>query len=363
MRTDMNDETKNDAYDPYEAVPPAAAGRPVSFYLAIFFGFLLLISVGLNLVMLVVSAFGSATAGLTTTPWDDSAWELVSVGGVDGGKDRLLRIPIDGAISEAGSPLMGASGGTVSMVTGALELAGRDDRVKGVLLAINSPGGGVTDSDLVWQAVLDFKREHKKPVVALLGDIAASGGYYIAAAADEIVARPTTITGSIGVILSSLQFGEAAAKLGVRQEVIVSERTPHKDIMSQFRPMTDEERGILRSIVDEMYDRFVDIVVEGRPDLNREDVVRLADGRIYSAKQALAAGLVDAIETDAEAWQRLSKLAKVDSASFVERRRRPSLGDLLFRSEAAQSGADAAITKLLGAATGPRLLYWWPGAR
>ena len=342
---------------------PPRDGRPVSFYLAIFFGFLLVVSVGLNLLLLVVSAFGSATASLTSTSWDDDAWELVRIGGDDSSDGRLLRIPIEGAIAEAGSPIIGAAGGSVSRVMSALEFAGRDERVKGVLLEINSPGGGVTDSDLIWQAVRDFKREHTKPVVALFGDIAASGGYYVAVACDHIIARPTTITGSIGVIMSNLEFSEGAAKLGVKQQVIISERTPHKDMMSQFRAMTEDERVILTSIVDEMYDRFVDVVAQGRTQLTRADVVRLADGRIYSAKQALDAGLIDAIGTEDDAWAELSRLGNVDKPAFVERRRRPTLGDLLFRSESATPSIETSVARLLEGSSGPRLLYWWPGAR
>lgn len=338
-------------------------GKPVSFYLSIFFGFLLVVSVGLNLLLLVVSAFGSATASLTATDWDDGAWELVAIGGDASADARFLRIPLDGAIAEATAPIIGGAGGSVSMVQGALELAGRDDRIKGVLIEIDSPGGGVTDSDLIWQAVRDFKDRHEKPVVALFGDIAASGGYYVAAACDHIVARPTTITGSIGVIVSNLQFAEAAKKLGISQDVIVSARTPHKDMLSSFRPMTEGEQGILRSIVDELYDRFVDVVVQGRPELSRERVVELADGRVYSAQQALANGLIDAIGTEADAWSELGKRAGVGNAQRVERRRRPSIGDLLFGTKAQAGGLDASLASLLRTSTGPRLLYWWPGAR
>ncbi|MCC6781762.1 MAG: signal peptide peptidase SppA [Planctomycetes bacterium] len=342
-------------------------GRPVSFYLAIFFGFLLVVSVGLNLLMLVVSAFGSATASLTTTSWDDGAWELVGIGGDEAAASRLLRIPLEGAIAESAAPVIGGAGGSVSSVLGSLALAERDDRIVGVLLEIDSPGGGVTDSDLIWQAVRDFRLRTKKPVVALFGDIAASGGYYVAAACDHIVARPTTITGSIGVIVSNLQFGEAAKKLGVAQEVSVSARTPHKDMMSSFRPMSEDERGILRGIVDELYDRFVDIVAQGRTGLSRERVVELADGRIYSAKQALESGLVDSIGTEDDAWSELGKRAGVSAAQHVERRRRPSLSEILLGASAGEAAPraslESAVAGVLGGSTGPRLLYWWPGAR
>ncbi len=338
-------------------------GRPVSFYLAIFLALLLFVSGGLNLLLLVVSAFGSATAGLTAVGEDDGAWEVVAVGGDRDASQRLLRIPIQGAIAESSSPIIGARGGTVSQVDHALDLAGRDGSIAGVLFDIDSPGGGVTDSDHIWRAIEKFKKEHHKPVIALLGDIAASGGYYIASGCDAIIARPTSITGSIGVIVSNLNFAEAAEKIGVHQEVIVSERTPYKDMLSPYRPMKDEERAILRSIVDELYDRFVDVVTEGRIALSRERVLALADGRVYSAKQALDAGLVDQIGTLDDATAELKKRCGVDSAGLVEQRRRPSLGEMLFGISAhAESLADG-LAPLLKSSTGSRFLYYWTGGR
>ncbi|MBK8975950.1 MAG: signal peptide peptidase SppA [Planctomycetes bacterium] len=358
-----HDPHPHDAYAP-GLEQPERSRRPVSFYLAIFLGVLLALSAGLNLLLLVVSMFGSAAAGLAPLDEEDpSAYEVASIGGDSKASDRLLRIPIEGAIAEAASPLLGSKGGTVADVRRALRLARRDDSIRGVLLDINSPGGGVTDSDLIWREIEEFKRETRKPVLALLGDIAASGGYYVAAAADRILARQTTVTGSIGVIMSNLNFAEAARSIGVHQDVIVSERTPYKDIMSPFRAMTDDERAILRSIVDEMYDRFVDVVDRGRSGLTREQVVALADGRVYSAKQALAHGLVDGIATLDEAWTQLAELGQIGSARYVEQRRRPSLTDLLFGVHASTVSGDAALAALLQGSVGPHLLYWWPGGR
>jgi protease-4 len=354
---------------PYGEAYLPREGRPVSFYLAIFLGLLLFVSGGLNVLLLVVSVFGSATAGLGGASIDDGDYQIAVVDGDREAQARLLRVPIEGAIAEASSPVIGAAGGTVSQVRRALRFAARDERVKGVLLDINSPGGGVTDSDLIWQAIDDFKRETKKPVLALFGDMAASGGYYVAAACDRIVARPTTITGSIGVILSNLNFVEAAAKFGIHQENVVSARTPYKDIMSPWRPMDDAEREILRSIVDEMYDRFVDVVDAGRPGLSRERVVELADGRIYSAQQALDTGLVDEVGDADDAYATLRRLCSIDEAQVVEQRRLPTLTDLLFgRTGAGGTGAatpsvDRSLATLLGSSTGAKFLYYWPGGR
>jgi protease-4 len=352
-----------DAY-PEDLEPAPRSGRSTSFYIAIFLGLLLLLSAGLNLLLLVVSVVGTATSGLAGIDGDDpTMYEVRSVGGDAEAQDRLLLVRVDGAIAEAASPVLGAEGGTVSQVKRSLRLAARNEAIRGVLLDINSPGGGVTDSDLIYREIRDFRDETGKKVVALFGDLAASGGYYIAAAADSIYARRTSMTGSIGVIMSNLNFAGAAEKFGIRQEIILSERTPYKDILSPFRPMRDDERAIMTSIVDDMYDRFVEVVDAGRPLLDREQVITLADGRVYSALQAVDNGLVDGIRTRDEAFDELRRLCGLESAQWVEQRRRPTFIDLLTGAAARAAGPSDGLEQLLGRATGPRLLYWWSGAR
>src|SRR5690606_27679110 len=130
-----------------------------------------------------------------------------------------------------------------------------------------------------------------------------------------------------------------------------------------FRPMDEAERAILKSIVEEMYDRFVDVVERGRPKLSRARIVELADGRIYSAKQALEHGLVDEIGGTDEAIVALNRLAEIDSAQLIEQRRRPTLFDALFGVSAKPPSAGDRLAALLSSSTGPRLLYYWPGAR
>jgi len=350
-------------YPVYPTQP--SEGRPVSFYLAIFLAMLLVLSAGLNVVLLLVGVVRSAAGSFGVGDLNDSDFEVVAVGGDRTAQDRILRIPIEGAIAESATPLLGATGGTVSRVERALRLAKQDDAIKGVLLAVNSPGGGVTDSDLLYRAILKFRSETKKPVVALFGDVAASGGYYVGCACEQILAHPTSITGSIGVIMSQWNVAEAAAEIGVREIDIVSARTPHKAMLSPFQPVDEKEVAIARSIVDEMYDRFIDVVAEGRSELDRGRIVELADGRIYSAQQAQAAGLIDGIGGEADALLLLTQRAKIGAAKLVEQRRRVGLFDLLTGVRAPQLPAnfDQALGRLLNGGTGPRLLYFWPGGR
>ena len=335
--------------------------RGVAFFVAIFLGILLVASGGLNVLLLLLSVGTLAGAGMGDL--DGIAFDEVHIAGERGGRDKVLQIPIRGAIAEAGSAVLGSAGGTVSYVKRALRQAAQDEHIVGVLFLIDSPGGGVTDSDDIHAQVMRFRADHpQKKVMALFGDIAASGGYYVAVATEHIVARSTTITGSIGVIMSAWNFAEAAKKLGVDQIAIKSARTPYKDMLSPTRAMTGEENAMLTSIVDELLDRFVQVVDEGRSNLDRDQVLASATGAIFTAKQAKERGLVDDIgdHEHALAWFQ-QKLGK--PVTIVEPRRRPGLADLLMGAFGPTKGADAAIQSLLTASTGPRFLYYWEGGR
>lgn len=344
---------------------PPREGRSVSFYIAIFLTLLLVVSAGLNVLLLLFSALGSAAGGLGSVSEADSAfYEVVAVGGDANTDDKILRIRVEGAIAELGSPLIGAAGGSVSDMRRSLRVAARDRDIKGVLIDINSPGGGVTDSDEIYRIITDFRAENPEiPVVALFGDTAASGGYYIAAACERIMARPTTITGSIGVIMSSYNFAEAAQNVGIREVVIKSTNTPFKDMMTPFRPLTEKEEEILGSIVEEFYQRFVNVVNRGRPDLTRERVQELADGRIYTGYQAFENGLVDMVVDIDEAIEELQEMMSVTSAQIVEHRRRPGFIDLLLGVIAPDPSLQSVAARLLESTSGARFLYFWPGGR
>ena len=343
--------------------PSVVGGQPreprgVAFFVAIFLGILLLVSAGLNVLLLLLSVGSLATSGLVDS--GAGSFDEVYVAGARDGGRKVLQVAVRGAIAEGSSPLMGAAGGTVSAVRRALRHAERED-VDGLLLYIDSPGGGVTDSDRIYQMLSEFRAEHPDmPVAALFGDMCASGGYYIAVAAQHVISRRTSISGSIGVIMSSWNFAELAKEHGVEQIAIKSARTPYKDMLSPTRAMTQDERAMLTGIVDELYDQFVAVVMEGR-GMDRAAVERAANGGIYTAEQARGLGLVDDIGDygTAVAWfeQQLGKGVKV-----VEQRRQLGLADLLLGATAGQ-GAAPGVEQLLTATSGPRFLYFWQGGR
>jgi protease-4 len=183
--------------------------------------------------------------------------------------------------------------------TRAVMAAGKDSDVKALIVRIDSPGGTVVGSESLFRELSEVARQ--KPVVAVMGELAASGGYMIALAAEQVFAREGTITGSIGVIMQTTDVTGLLQKLGVATEAIKS--GPLKAVPSPLEPLTDEGRRVTRLLVDDMYGMFVDMVAERRR-LDRPKAVELADGRVYTGRQAKALGLIDAIggEDEARAW-------------------------------------------------------------
>jgi protease-4 len=188
-----------------------------------------------------------------------------------------------------------------------IKRAGEDSSVKAIILRINSPGGSAAASQELHEEVRKA-RENDKIVVASMSDVAASGGYYVACGADKIVANPGTITGSIGVIFSQLQYSELLEKYGVRSNVIKSGK--YKDIGSPLRNMTEEERQILQEMIDDVYSQFVHAVAEGR-QMNESEVLELADGRIFTGRQAKELGLVDELGNFQDAVDLAAELAGI----------------------------------------------------
>jgi len=165
---------------------------------------------------------------------------------------------------------------------------GKDDAIKAVILRIDSPGGGVASSQEIYAAVTDLKK--KKKVITSMGSLAASGGYMVACATDKIVANPGTITGSISAVMHFANAEELLKKLGLKASAVKSGK--FKDIGSPVREMTAEERALLQELVDDIYDQFLDMVARDR-NLQKENLRKIADGRIFTGRQALKLGLVD----------------------------------------------------------------------
>ena len=237
---------------------------------------------------------------------------------VDGEGDRkILLMDITGIISEEKRRKLGLreESSMVDEFRESLKKAGGDKKIAGLVIRINSPGGTVTASDILHHEILEYKKKTGVRVVACMMDVAASGGYYVATAADEIVAHPTTITGSIGVIAMKFNVQGLFGKIGVESRAIKS--GDMKDMLSPFRPATAEEITVVQTIIDQMNGRFIDVIVEGRKPLPRDTVVKLADGRIYTAGQALDHKLIDRVGYLDSTLDGLKKSLNLDKASVI----------------------------------------------
>ncbi len=222
-----------------------------------------------------------------------------------------------------------------------LEAARKLDKIKAVLLEVNSPGGEVTASDIIHHKLSKLKAI-KKPIVTLIGQLGASGGYYVACAGDKILAHPTSILGSIGVIMQSANIEKLADMVGFRHIALKSERTPKKDVLSPFREMTEDEHRMLMSIIDGMHDRFIAVVAAARGK-SVEETTKLADGSLFTAEQALANGLIDGIGYREDAIAKAAELAGVKSAKLVKRKSKKGLAELLSELAEMHSGAPALL--------------------
>jgi protease-4 len=239
-----------------------------------------------------------------------------------------------------------------------LKRAGEDDSVRALVVRINSPGGTVTASDIAYRQLANFKTERQVPVVAQLMDVAASGGYYVALAADEIVAYPTTVTGSVGVVFHGISLEGLFEKIGVRNQTVKS--GDKKDIGSPLRTMTAEERELLEGILGEMKDRFVNLVRERRPQLTREGESLISDGRILSAGQAKEIGLIDNVGTLEESIEAAKKLAGVTKAKVIMYRRPDEYAEGLYSSRTETPPAVSLINFDVGPLLRtPQFLYIW----
>ncbi len=281
------------------------------------------------------------------------------------GRAKVLLMEVSGVITD--EPTRRAFGlveeeSTLARMQAELQKAADDRRVQAVVLRINSPGGGATASDEIYRELTRFKKEHGLPVIAALGDVAASGGYYVACAADQVIASPTTVTGSIGVILMNLDLEGLLGKLGVRNETYKA--GAHKDLLSPLRAPTPEERRIVQQILDGLHARFIGVVRESRSRLDATRLPELTDGRIFDAPQAMQAGLVDAVGGLREAIERAKQAAHVEEARVIMYRRADEPHDTIYsKSPAGPVQVNVLPLDLGGLADrGPRFMYLWaPG--
>lgn len=308
----------------------------------IFWGIVLALSVMANIALFlmligVVAVFATGQRGILTE-------EVVREGPA---RAKIAIITLEGIIH----------GEQAENVYRQLKAAREDNRVKGLIVRVNSPGGTISGSDRIYKEILKYREEEDKPVVAFMQGVAASGGYYTSVACEKIIAEPTTITGSIGVISWYLVVQELLEdKLGVLPVVVKSGQK--KDWPSSFRTPTPEEIQYLRDkVITPALERFVEVVADGRKEsLMMADVRQLADGGIFGAKEALKEKLIDEIGYLDEAIELVKSLAGVDKARVVAYRRPFSLTDFLsYRSRNVLKIDRATLYEL----STPQILYLW----
>jgi protease-4 len=267
--------------------------------------------------------------------------------------DAVAVIRLNGTIFSGPKDYLSLEGITPIEVNELLQQAADNPDVKAVVVRVNSPGGSVVASNEIYHAFLDFE----KPIVIWMDEIAASGGYYISCGGDYVFAHPDTLTGSIGVISQFINIEDLLQDVGVDVMVITS--GPHKDIGSMFREMTEEEQAMWGTITDEIYAGFVDIVAQAR-DMSPEEVQKLADGRIYTGRQAFSSGLVDAVGDSAAAVAKAAELGGIEGEPrVIELKPTTSLSTLLYGFQARTKVPR--LQEILGWAGSPSLQFRFIG--
>jgi protease-4 len=266
------------------------------------------------------------------------------------GSSKILLLDLSGVLSE---DLPSFSIGTppprvplLARVREELRKAEDDERVKALIVRINSPGGTITASDIIYHELQGFKARKKVPVIAVIMDVGASGGYYAALAADTIVVNPTTITGSIGVVMVTVNAQGLLEKIGV----------------APLRSLTEPERAVFQGVIDDMYGRFLGLIVQSRK--MPEDRVRAAaDGRIYTADQALKLGLVDRVGYLEDVVALAKERAGLTEAKVIMYHRPKEYRANFYSLTPPPTGAESTLAQFAAALAGggPRFLYlWWP---
>lgn len=325
-------------------------------------------------VMIVLAAVGTLLSGcgqnvgwvIKPVPLDAALRETVI--STDPGlfvTDKILVLDIDGLLmNQRRRGLLSTGENPVALLVEKLDKAQRDPTIKAVVVRINSPGGGVTASDVMYDRLMRFRQDRKVPVIAIIEDVGASGGYYVACAADTILAHPTSVTGSIGVVVQTVSFAGTMKLLRIEAKAVTS--GPRKDMVSPFKPLDPQELAILQTMIDEYHQRFLAVVEKGRSGLDLEKVKALADGRVFTGRQAKEKGLVDELGyvTDAIA---LAKRKCGAQRVKVVMYHRPLGHPANVYSVAPSPPASPQFTLInlsvadLLAAAQPRFLYLWTG--
>lgn len=292
-------------------------------------------------------------AGLTKTVQKFEE-ETIAHAGEEGTETKIAQIALRGIITGAEPGSIGET--MVDDLKLQLKQAVADAKVKSIVLYVDSPGGEVTASDIIYQAVKAARAQ--KPVVVYMGSLAASGGYYVACGGSHIIANETTFTGSIGVIMQAMHYKSLLDKVGV--EVLTFKSGKMKDMLSGSRDLTDEEKAYTQSLIDQTYSKFVGIVAKDRKLDEAELRAGLADGRVISGLDAAKAKLIDATGSIEDAYQKALELGSMKGAAVIHYESGMKLGKLLKllgQSDHTSSKVEVSLTSGLPKLEAGRLYY------
>jgi protease-4 len=241
-----------------------------------------------------------------------------------------------------------------------------DSSVKALVIEIDTPGGTVTASDEIYQRIRTFKSRRNVPVVTAMGGMATSGGYYVACATDEIFVQPTTLTGNIGVIMQRFNYSGAMEKLGVADASVTPQGAKFKDMGSPYKPETPEGTAYLRGFAEDFYGQFKAIVETGRKGKLKDTIDKIADGRVFTAAEALKLGLADRQGYSSDAYDRAASLASLSNPTVVRYEHQPSLFEAFGVKWSGAPGASPGFNvsvdpSILHELTTPRAMYIWRG--
>jgi protease IV len=318
---------------------------------------LFIFSAGVNLFSSFM--FGNAEeslAGMFVSSSAPFAEEIVEEGSAS---RKIAVLNLNGTIQDTGEAgsLLGASGYNHQSFMKNLDYVKEDPNVKGIILRVNTPGGGVVESAEIHDKIVEIQEDTKKPVYISMGSMAASGGYYISAPADKIFASAETMTGSLGVIMQGYNFSGLAEKVGV--DFVTIKSGEYKDIMSSSREMTEEERNIMQNMINNSYEGFVDVIAEGR-GMSEAEVKQIADGRIYDGRQALELNLIDGFGYLDDVIVQMEEDHDLSGAQVVQYTENIGFGSLLSMGVQKISGPDvemAGLLNMLSHTHSPRLMY------
>ena len=304
----------------------------------------------LNLVLLVALA-GSMMGGA-----DDAGTVQTTLYSGDA-TNKVALLPVQGMINAQ----------TAEQMNKWLDAVQRDPDVRAVVLAVDTPGGSVTASDMIYMRLERFRKEKGVPIIVTMGGLATSGGYYISANADQIFAQPTTLTGNIGVLMPRYNLSELMKKWGVSESTITAPKNGYKNAGSMFQPESEKDTAYLQGLIDEMYGRFTGIVTAGRGSKLKDPIASIANGQVYTAKQAEKNGLIDGIGDLTAALAYLQNTHAISNPTVVRFDRRVTFFEALGGPR--QQGPSININGLeikidpmtLQELTAPRPMYLWRG--